>query len=210
MICLYCKENFTPKYNPNTKRETKYCSRSCIAKHNLKKLAKIKFPQLRDKDWLFDQYWIKKRSMKDISRGLGCAESKVYISMDKFGISRRRIGESLIGKKKSIKHRMNLSKAAKNRWRGKNNPNWKGGFGKKTLKARHNVEYEIWRKYIKRKYGEHCGKCGKDLTIDCSCCGQPQFQYVHHIKSVEKFPELVIDPENGILLCYSCHRENHN
>jgi len=208
MICLYCQKEFTPHYNPNTKTNTKYCSRSCIARHNMEKLTRL--PQLRDKDWLFEQYWIKKRSMREISHELKCAESRVYVFMDKFGISRREIGESLIGKKKSMEHRMNLSDAARNRWRGKNNPNWKGGFGRKTIQVRFNYDYEIWRGQIKRKYNFHCANCGKDLSGKCKCCGQPRFGYVHHIKSVEDFPELVVDINNGILYCYSCHRDKHN
>ena len=131
MICLYCQKEFTPKYNYNTKKNTIFCSRGCVAKCNMKKLTKLL--QLKDKDWLFEQYWIKKRSMKDISLELKCAESRVYVCMDKLGISRRRMGESLIGKKKSMQHRINLSNAVKNRWRGENNPNWKGGFGRKTV-----------------------------------------------------------------------------
>ena len=131
MICLYCKKEFTPKFNYNTKKNTEYCSRSCIAKMNRDRLTRLL--QLRNPDWLFEQYWIKKRSMRDISIELGCAESRVYVFMDKMGISRRKIGESLIGKKKSMEHRINLSEARNGRWRGENNPNWQGGFGRRTI-----------------------------------------------------------------------------
>lgn len=211
MICLYCEKEFIPNYNPNTKKDTIYCSRSCLAKNNLKKfkLARVKLPQLRDKNWLFEQYWIQKRSMRDISRELGCAESRVYVFMDRFGISRRTISESNLGKKKSIEHRMNLSDAAKNRWRGENNPNWRGGINRRTLKARFTYDYEIWRRQLKRKFNNHCAKCNKELGKTCECCGQKILMYVHHIKSVEDYPELVVDINNGFLLCYTCHREIH-
>lgn len=207
MNCLFCKEEFTPKYNYNIRQLTRYCSRTCIARANTKKL--IRFPLLRDKDWLFDQYWIKKRSMKEISLELKCAESRIYVSMDRMGITRRSIGKSLLGKKKSLQHRINLSESAKNRWRGENNPNWRGGFGRLTIQARQNRDYELWRREVKLKYNDQCANCKKDLSGKCNCCGQPILGYVHHIKSVELYPELVVDPNNGILLCYTCHLDEH-
>ena len=207
MICLFCKKEFTPKLNPNTHKLTEYCSRSCVARMNMDKLTRL--PQLRNKDWLFEQYWTKKRSMKDISIELDCAESRVYVFMDKFGITRRTISNSNFGKKKSIEHRMYLSNAVKGRWRGENNPNWRGGIGRVSLLPRFDADYEIWRRQIKRKFNNTCQKCGRKLGIICECCGQKILANTHHIKSVKDFPELATDINNGTLFCYQCHRDEH-
>ena len=202
MICSYCNREFTPKRKTQT-----FCSKVCNARFQANKLVKL--PKLRDAEWLFNQYWIKKRSMRYISRELGCAESRVYVFMDKLGISRRSISSSLEGKKRSAQHSINLSEAAKGRWRGSNNPNWKGGLYRKTLEPRFKGDYSSWRKQIDAKYDYKCAHCGKQLGGRCNCCDQKILSYHHHIKSVATHPELVTDLENGILLCYSCHRMLH-
>ena len=43
----------------------------------------------------------------------------------------------------------------------------------------------------------------------CRICGSDVFLHVHHILSVEQFPELEFDEENCITLCEICHRRVH-
>lgn len=203
MICPFCKNNFSPH-----RKNQISCSVRCNALLQVEKLRK--FPQLLDGNWLFDEYWIKKKSMKQIANELGLsAESRVYVAMDKLGITRRTISNSNLGKEKSIQHKMNLSDAVKGRWRGKNNPNWKGGLGRQSLIPRFNYDYEVWRRQVKRKFDNTCGECGKKLGIICKCCGERSRTYAHHIKSVKDFPALATNIDNAILLCYQCHRDKH-
>lgn len=203
MICGFCKKEYLSK-----RKCSMFCSKKCNALFQSEKLRR--FPQLLDGDWLFDQYWIKKNSMKQIANSLGIhSESRVYTAMDKLGISRRTIQESVMGKKQSVKHRMNLSDVAKGRWRGENNPNWKGGMKRESLVPRFNYDYETWRRQIKRKFNFTCIMCDKKLNQVCECCGQKSLSYSHHIKQVNEFPELATDVNNGFLLCYQCHQKIH-
>lgn len=60
-------------------------------------------------------------------------------------------------------------------------------------------EYKEWRAAVfeRDKYTcAICGKVGGDLNA-------------HHIKPYAKYPDLRLDPDNGITLCKECHRKVH-
>lgn len=44
----------------------------------------------------------------------------------------------------------------------------------------------------------------------CKKCNSNKQLEVHHIKSWKSYPELRLDPDNGILLCKNCHIEFHS
>lgn len=202
MICKYCHKLFTPKY-----KTQRFCSQNCSRVYTAKQM--IKFPQLQNKEWLEDQYYNKRKSMKQISKEIGCGETRVYTKMDEFGITRRKISEALTGLPKSDEHTEKIRARMVNRWRGENNPRWKGGIYRKSLEPRFNGEYVSWRKKVKLKYRNHCVECNRLLGVICKCCDQKIQFHVHHIKSVIKYPNLIFDVNNGILLCYSCHQKKH-
>ena len=43
----------------------------------------------------------------------------------------------------------------------------------------------------------------------CKKCGSGYSLEVHHIKAWKYYPDLRLDPDNGILFCHKCHREFH-
>jgi len=51
-----------------------------------------------------------------------------------------------------------------------------------------------WKFTVFAKANGHCQHCDKQVRLD-GC----------HIKSIEQFPELQFDPQNGIALCRHCH-----
>ena len=90
-------------------------------------------------------------------------------------------------------------------WSGSNNPQFsKLSFEERTENEkikliRRSVEYQKWREeVVSRDFGE-CQKCGTDMYIE-----------VHHIQSFKHNPELALDPDNGITLCSSCHKDYHS
>jgi len=73
---------------------------------------------------------------------------------------------------------------------------WNGG---KAKPRSFTPEYMEWRKKIYERDDFTCQKCGEvggNLNA-------------HHIKSWAKHPDLRYIIENGITLCYGCHRQEH-
>ena len=57
--------------------------------------------------------------------------------------------------------------------------------------------YKEWRMYVFTRDKFTCQMCGHNGgNLEC-----------HHIFPKAKFPERVIDPTNGITLCYNCHQK---
>ena len=88
----------------------------------------------------------------------------------------------------------------KGMWTGDKNPNWKGGITPINKYIRTTSEYKDWRRDIFIRDEFTCQECGiTNIYIE-----------VHHIKSFAKYPELRLEPDNGITLCKSCHSKTDN
>ena len=61
------------------------------------------------------------------------------------------------------------------------------------------INYQLWRDAIHKKYNETCQECGTKEGI----------MHAHHIKEYAQYPEKRYDIENGILLCEKCHAKIH-
>lgn len=79
-----------------------------------------------------------------------------------------------------------------------NNPNWKGGISTENQLLRTNERYQKWRVSVFIRDNRQCQKCGSKKEIQA-----------HHIKMWSKFKEFRYDINNGITLCYTCHKEVH-
>lgn len=62
-----------------------------------------------------------------------------------------------------------------------------------------NIDYELWRDAIFKKYNNTCQSCGKSTGV----------MHAHHIEEYAKNPEKRYDISNGILLCAECHKKLH-
>lgn len=85
------------------------------------------------------------------------------------------------------------------RLKGPEHPLWKGGISGETWKKRKTDKYKKWRGEVYRRDNWACQNCNRKLKR----------LVAHHIKPVEKFPELIHDIDNGITLCRSCHKIIH-
>lgn len=83
---------------------------------------------------------------------------------------------------------------------GENHRNWQGGITE--TKSRDNLYegYKEWRKTIYKRDGYRCKICGNNKSGNLRA---------HHIKPRHKYPELVIDLDNGVCVCDKCHKEIH-
>jgi len=80
------------------------------------------------------------------------------------------------------------------------NPNWKGGISTKNHLIRTSIQAQLWKQAVLARDNwtcQHCGRRGGDM-------------HVHHIKAFATYIELRFAIDNGITLCSSCHRKEHN
>lgn len=83
---------------------------------------------------------------------------------------------------------------------GDKNPNWRGGIMTENKKQRQSKEYIIWRTSVFKRDNFTCQDCGQ---VGGSL-------HSHHIKSFSKHKELRFDINNGLTLCFKCHKKLHN
>lgn len=58
---------------------------------------------------------------------------------------------------------------------------------------------QLWQEAVKRIHGENCEVCGSDYRV----AG-------HHFYRKSSHGHLRYDTENGVRLCFSCHRRLHD
>lgn len=115
---------------------------------------------------------------------------------------KRYFSEIAKGRTSAFKGRKHTEEAKKKngdkkrgRYKGENNPNWKGGITDVNKLLRKSEEAKIWRESIFSRDDwtcQNCGQQGGDLEI-------------HHIYSWKNYPKLRFDINNGITFCKKCH-----
>jgi hypothetical protein len=82
---------------------------------------------------------------------------------------------------------------------------------KQKEKSEFNQKIKLWGKAVILRDNCFCQKCGKNLN-ELNIKGKPRRKHPHHIISLEsvkeKYPGLLEDINNGVLLCYKCHKSS--
>lgn len=184
------------------------------------------------KEQLYDLYINQELSIDNIRIQLNTSEISISKLLDKYGIPKRNKTEKCAGWNKGIplyasqkknlsniakartgeKHprygailenhtRKKISTSLKGRFRKHLNPNWKNGGTTRYRKiVMGQFEYADWRKAVYERDKYTCQKCGKPSNGDIQA---------HHIYPVKTHPERILNVDNGITLCISCHRSIH-
>lgn len=169
-----------------------------------------------------------KKTMREIARHLGRTTTAVQSRAIKYGLSKKNYYPPDrycidCGKKLGNKY-LNAKRCASCRpasLRGENSPHWHGGVSSLYKVARH--RQQEWRKAVIKRDGYECHLCGSNRRL-----------HVHHIRPytvirdfiIKMYPylstsnaedkeilaQLIADEhylEDGITLCYDCHRKIH-
>lgn len=67
------------------------------------------------------------------------------------------------------------------------------------FRGRNTLMYKNWRRRVLEKHKSRCAECGSYNLVEC-----------HHIKQYISNPELQLDVDNGICLCFDCHSKKHD
>jgi len=201
-ICNYCNNNFIPK-NKYSKR--KFCSIKCSinSKIGIKKKMNIKILEYIELKKINGLNNPNKKCLcgnkKDIkSKQCVTCFKKSIESLGKciycnIIFKRKYCYAKFCSKNCHLKHKKNL-------FIGNNNPNWKGGIMSENKKERQSDKYKEWRVSVLKRDNYTCQDCKKIGGI----------LHSHHIKSFSKHKELRFDINNGITLCFICHKKLHN
>lgn len=79
---------------------------------------------------------------------------------------------------------------------GQNAPNWNFELTDIERKIGHKIPgINRWRKQVKERDNHNCQKCGSKENL-----------HAHHINNFSDFKKQRIDVDNGITLCFNCHK----
>lgn len=197
--CLYCKNDFISN-NPYQKR--KYCSHNCSAKASVKDESKYLYKKEKIKN--------RKPRIKKINK-CNCGviiknklkyckncKSNLYNHLNKCCKNCNLVYKAKVHTQTFCSKECHL-KYKSNKYLNDKNPNWKGGVTNKNKLERNSKQYIDWRNsvFIRDEFVcQDCGQIGGNL-------------HAHHIKSFAKFKELRYDINNGLTLCFKCHKKIH-
>lgn len=195
LICENCGESYSFKSSVSGKR---FCSTKCYLQFIGR--GGNTFCKICNKE-------IKRRNRSTAAQLLTCSVKCLQklrkIKYEKYHLKVNCLlcGKEFITKNKkqkycSTKCRILSYKKTRN---GKNNSNWKGGIKKENAVIRDSEEYSIWRTLVFKRDKYTCQKCDKRGGV----------LHAHHIKSFAKFKKLRLNLNNGITLCFDCHKRTH-
>lgn len=149
---------------------------------------------------LLDQFDIPKRKRWEQMAGWNKGQSMPEEQRKNLSeIAKQRTGKKSprYGAKLSRCTRRQISDSLKGRFRGPDNPQWKGGPRYRRQAWMSRYEYKEWRAAVFERDEYTCQMCDKPSNGNIQA---------HHIRPWSDFPELRFDANNGITLCESCHR----
>lgn len=89
------------------------------------------------------------------------------------------------------------------KYRGQENPNWRGGVTPENRAARTSIKYQEWREKVFERDNWTCRECGARREVGSVVL------HAHHVREFATHHEMRLDVANGITLCERCHMTLH-
>ena len=153
-----------------------------------------------DKDWLYNEYVVKKRSSGDIAKDFAVTDASILFWLNKHGIKKRDVSQA---RECKIWGSSGSDNPMWNR-KGELNPRWKGG-----------VTPERQSFYVGQEWKDACSRVWKRDGATCQRCAlqkkdSPDVPFhIHHIVSFSD-KDLRAEPSNLLLVCEPCHLWIHS
>ncbi len=127
--------------------------------------------------------------------GIASIGRKPWLGKHRSAETKEKLRQANLGKKQSESTKLKRSIALL----GSRNPNWKGGLTPEGKRVRNLKKYEHWRKIVFERDGYICQSCHqKGYKLNA-----------HHRQVFSENVELRFNVDNGITLCYECHKAIH-
>jgi hypothetical protein len=193
-------------------------------------MNKLKKEILADNEnWLYQEYIINERGIKNIADQLKVSDSAIETRLKNFNIKIRNTSESAKIRAKTIRHipsKEEIKIASQKRKNGiyikclycenliYQRKSEKRKFCSRKCKGlyqrylsslddhylwRRNLNYRDWQKFIFKRDGKKCKICNSNKNINA-----------HHIIYAKNNKELRYNKDNGITLCEKCHKIIHS
>ena len=152
----------------------------------------------REKEWLEQEYVVKKRSAGEIAAEFGVTDAAILFWIRKHGIPRRTVAQA-----RSIKH-WGLAGEKNGMYgvRGDKHPGWRGGITPERQTVYSSKEWAKASVAVWRRDKRTCQRCGKRYSKGMAF-------HIHHIVSFQVVA-LRTEPSNLVLLCIDCHHFVHS
>jgi hypothetical protein len=146
-----------------------------------------------DRDWLYNEYIVKERSMGDIAADFNLTEPAIRFWARKHNIPTRTTSEA-----RSIKYwGLPGEKNGMYGKRGEDTPNWRGGLTPARQALYSSIEWANVVKMVWKRDNSTCQRCKAKKKH-----GVPY--HIHHKKTFAD-ESIRLEPSNLILVCRKCH-----
>lgn len=227
--CEWCGKT-VKRWAKNPKGKTiknHFCDTTCKGLWQKKQRENLGYT----KEWLYEEYIEKGRTMNDIAKEIGRDPKRVWEWAKDYGIKTRGRGYGnpdvyfkknhtlCVGRKLSEEHREKIRQARlkdgrvpylKNgqHWlkqEGVHPASWKGGVTPERQRLYSNPKWKNAVKEVWRRDKAICQLCGKSQNED-----RNDTFHVHHLYPFAEYEHLRTNPDNLVLLCPQCHRFVHS
>lgn len=228
--CAWCGNSVVRwAKNPHGKEiKNHFCNNVCKGNWQTKQREELGYT----KEWLYDQYVVKKRTANDIANEIGRDSKRVWEWLRNYGIETRKRGygntdnhfkkgerSAFFGHKHTEENKEKFRQKRLEDGRvpylvngqhwlkqeGKHPASWRGGVTPERQVVYSSKQWKDAVKEVWKRENATCQRCGKQQTDDRSNAFN-----LHHVYPFADRKHLRTNPDNLVLLCKECHLFVHS
>jgi len=203
--CEFCNKEIVDKVSRFRRAKNVFCTRKC--QHEWEKLNKVKYLELRNKEWCIKQY--ETLSLIKIAKMLNCGETTVfkYFKIHGIVLDRKKWLKN-VPKSQQQRNKLSEIRLSKQLGVGEKNGNWKGGIYKLSASIRNSKKNAQWKKAVMEISNKVCVLCNSKDRLEVDHI--KKFRFILSDNKIESLKdaytcEELWDVNNGRILCRSCN-----